>query len=83
MNLNTKIKAGENEGNDAEHEFVVIGYKTVNSLDAQWNTNLPELHYDNAQEYALAVWVNRQGELTPLQAVGGTLDSHTATSIMD
>jgi len=73
MNLTTEIKAGENEGNHAEHEFVVIGFKTVSSTDAHWNTALPELYYDNVQIYALAVWVSRQGELTPLQAVGGNL----------
>ena len=73
MNLNTEITAGENEGEHANHEFVVIGFKSISSKNAQWDVALPKLHYSNAQEYALAVWVNRQGKLTPLQVVGGNL----------
>ena len=73
MSLNTEIKAGENKGEHAEHEFVVIGYKSISSTGTHWNTTLPKLHYNHAQKQALAVWVNRQGDPTPLQAIGGNL----------
>jgi len=73
MNLVSHIKAGENRGRTARHEFVVVGYKTVDSSSAQWVTTLPALHYSTASHFALAVWVNRLNDLTPLQAVGGEL----------
>ena len=73
MDLSTKIKAGENRGNRAEHEFVVVGFKSISSSTSQWQTRLPKLHYDNVKEYSIAVWVNQQDDLTPLQAVGGSL----------
>ena len=73
MNLANQITAGENEGRRARHEFVVIGYKSVESLDTKWVTNLPKLHYTAVETYALAVWVHRKDDMTPLQAVGGDL----------
>ena len=73
MDLLSQIKAGENQGRTARHNFVVVGYKSLNSVDAQWLTNLPNLYYTGAKHYALAVWVSREGAPTPLQAVGGDL----------
>ena len=73
MNLVSHIQAGENTGRTASHEFVVVGYKTLDSNDNHWITSLPELHYTAAKEYAIAVWINRSDDPTPLQAVGGKL----------
>jgi len=73
MNLVSDIKAGENTGRSARHEFVVVGYKTINSNNGHWATSLPALHYTAARQYAIAVWVNRLNDPTPLQAVGGQL----------
>lgn len=73
MGLLSQITAGENEGRTARHEFVVLGYKSHNSVNTQWMTNLPSLSYIGAKRYALAVWVNREDDPTPLQAVGGDL----------
>lgn len=73
MDLLSQIKAGENQGRTAKHNFVVVGYKSLNSVNAQWLTNLPNLYYTGAKHYALAVWVSREDDPTPLQAVGGYL----------
>lgn len=73
MDLVSHIKAGENTGRTARHEFVVVGFKTLDSSNAHWVTRLPALHYSAARQYALAVWVNHVNDLTPLQAVGGEL----------
>ena len=73
MDLVSHIEAGENTGRSALHEFVVVGYKTINSNNGQWTTSLPPLHYEAAREYAIAVWVNRLNDPAPLQAVGGKL----------
>ena len=45
MGLVNQIMAGENEGRTARHEFVVVGFKSLNSVNNQWKTNLPPLHY--------------------------------------
>jgi hypothetical protein len=73
MDLVSHIEAGENTGRSARHEFVVVGYKTINSDNGHWTTSLPALHYESARQYAIAVWVNRVNDPTPLQAVGGEL----------
>ena len=77
MDLVSQIKAGENTGRTARHEFVVVGYKTIDSNNSRWATSLPTLHYTAARQYALAVWVNRLNDPTPLQAVGGELPQST------
>jgi hypothetical protein len=73
MGLMSQILAGENTGRSARHEFVVIAYKSLGSANAQWKTSLPALHYTDAKHHALAVWVSRNDDPTPLQAVGGEL----------
>ena len=73
MDLISHIEAGENTGRSARHEFVVVGYKTINSNNGHWATSLPKLHYEAARQYAIAVWVNRLNDPTPLQTVGGEL----------
>ena len=77
MDLVSHIKAGENTGRTARHEFVVVGYKTINSNNGQWTASLPALHYKAARQYAIAVWVNRLSDPTPEQAVGGELPQFT------
>ena len=73
MSLVSQIRAGENTGRTAPHEFVVVGYKTIGSRNGRWVTGLPELHYTAARRYALAAWINRLNDPTPLQAIGGEL----------
>jgi len=74
MGLKSQITAGENRGRAAQHEFVVVGYRTDVSASGDWKLALPRLHYDGAnKEYALAVWVSGSHNPAPLQAVGGIL----------
>lgn len=80
MELNSYIKAGENTGRIARHEFVVVGYKMLDSGNGAWMTSLPVLHNKEAKQYALAVWVSRQNDPTPLQAVGGQLPLFTKSA---
>jgi hypothetical protein len=77
MDLVSHIKAGENTGRTARHEFAVVRYKTIGSDNGHWATSLPALHYTAARQYALAVWVNHSNDPTPLQAVGGELPQFT------
>ncbi len=73
MDLVSKITAGENTGRTARHEFVVVGYKTITSVNSKWKTNLPALHYTGARRHALAAWVSYKDNPTPIQATGGEL----------
>jgi hypothetical protein len=73
MDLESRIAAGENKGRTSQHEFVVIGFKSLQSRDGHWQTRLPELHYRDTEPRALAVWVTNSSSLKPLQAVGGYL----------
>lgn len=77
MDQKTVVTAGENNGRTLHHDFVALNVYTV-SL---------QMRYDGFQAIeriagigqqpevrALAAWVTRQGQLTPLQAVGGYLN---------
>lgn len=76
--LSSKVTAGENDGRTLRHEFVAIGMADKElapdiggALVAQ--VTLPRPNVPDARRRALAVWVARRGELTPLQATGGWL----------
>ena len=74
MGLTTEIQAGENAGRHSPHEFVVLAQKQLASDNGRWRDRLPTLDRSwGARRLALAVWVSRPGDLTPLQATGGYL----------
>lgn len=75
MDLSTQIKAGENAGRLAEHQFVVLGLARATSKDTHWRVKLPKAKL-TAAHYALAVWVTRGDDPTPLQATGGYLPAN-------
>ena len=76
MDLMSNIKRGENAGRTAHHEFVVVGFNSYKSNNLNWNVMLPDLHYSNVKNYALAVWVSEYNNPTPLQVVGGLLPNY-------
>ena len=76
MDLTSRIERGENEGRTANHEFVVVGFDDLESDDLTWEMKLPELHYNKAKKYALAVWVSEEDNPTPLQVVGGLMPNY-------
>ena len=76
MDLSSHITKGENKGRQAKHEFVVVGFNSSESSNAQWEMMLPDLHYLQAKNYALAVWVSGDNDPTPIQAVGGNLPGY-------
>ena len=76
MGLESSITAGENQGRTLRHDFVVIGFKSLQGANAHWHTRLPELRSRDTEPRALAVWVTDSGRLKPLQAVGGYLDGY-------
>jgi hypothetical protein len=72
MGLVSEIRAGENRGRTAHHEFVVLAHKRYSGEDGHWQGQLPTPSL-KAARYAVVAWVGRRGDPTPLQAVGAYL----------
>lgn len=71
------VRAGENAGRTLRHEFVVLALADVplESEESFWQANATLVRPKPAGvgRYALAAWVTRRDELTPVQATGGWL----------
>ena len=68
------VRAGENSGLTLRHEFVALALLTARLEEGSARVKLPSPAREGVARTALAVWVTRRGELTPLQATGGWLD---------
>jgi hypothetical protein len=77
--LNSDVKAGENKGHRLRHEFVVLNLvnspMTGSDKVARGNFTVNLHHYPSENALAITVWVTRPGQLQPLQATGGWLES--------
>ena len=73
MDIHSTITAGENEGNKAKHEFVVLDHRKVSSRSNKWKLQLPKIDTKDTMQFALVVWVSRPGHPKPIQVVGGPL----------
>lgn len=67
----SKVSAGENSGETLHHEFIAL--KLAHGALGH-DLALPVPKVAGVARHALAVWVTRHGELTPLQATGGWID---------
>jgi len=67
----SQVKAGENRGETLHHEFIAL---KLASAPPGRDLTLAVPKVAGVPRHALAVWVTRRGELTPLQATGGWLD---------
>jgi hypothetical protein len=72
MGLVSEIRAGENRGRTAHHEFVVLAHRRYEGKAGRWQGDLPKPVLQ-ARRYAVVAWVSRRGDPSPLQAVGGYL----------
>ncbi len=70
----SEVQAGENRGRKLRHDFVVLELKTAKLSGGIAELNLPKSAEKGIGRQALAVWVTRQGALTPVQATGGWLE---------
>ena len=74
MNLETRVGAGENNGETLRHDFVALGVVSV-PLDKAGTgysatARLPEIS-PGPIEYAIVAWVSDREKQTPIQSVGG------------
>jgi len=78
FDLSTAIKAGENRGRHLQHDFVVLGQRSVRlpRLPHGYSIKQTELPKTNlaAKRIAIAAWVSSENDLSPIQATGGWLD---------
>jgi hypothetical protein len=78
FNLVTEVKAGENRGQKLEHDFVVLGYLTAPLLSSLEgfiaSTEMPPAKI-KVSRMAIAAWISREHDQTPIQSVGGWLES--------
>jgi hypothetical protein len=77
--ISSRVTAGENGGATLEHDFVVLGIRSValvrNSADGvlKATVELPQAAGVAFAHHAVAAWVTQGGSLTPVQATGGWL----------
>ncbi len=74
MGLKTSIKAGENSGHAASHEFVNLKYTSKNATDRKWSFALPSYDRMEATQLALVAWISKSGDPRPIQSVGGYIN---------
>jgi len=72
--ITSAVRAGENEGRTLRHDFVALAVVHAPLKAGMVELKLPMPAVAGVTRHALAVWVTRRGELTPLQATGGWLD---------
>ena len=77
------VRAGENNGRSLRHDFVVLSL-----VHEKMGSGTQELRFPGASESAgrpersaLAAWVTKEGDINPLQAVGGWLPGAAMTGI--
>ena len=73
MNIHSNIRAGENSGKQAQHEFVVLSHDYYESNDNEWKLLWPKIDTTETTELSIAVWIDRPGNPAPIQSVGGPL----------
>ena len=76
FDIETNVGSGENRNRKLVHDFVVLGYKAL-PLTRQHDyysamSSLPDTVETSART-AIAAWINKRGNPTPLQAAGGWL----------
>ena len=77
FDLKTEVRAGENHGRTLEHDFVVLGYRSLAAIrDKSTHTasfSLPDVTAQSERK-AIAAWVSPRGDPRPIQVVGGWLN---------
>jgi hypothetical protein len=73
VGLTAEITRGENAGKKLPQDFVVLRFQSHVSQAGRWQIRMPKVDKPEGGKTAVAMWVNRKGSLTPLQAVGNWL----------
>jgi hypothetical protein len=73
MGLISAIKAGENTGRAAQHEFVVLAHSEHSSNTSHWNISLPSTNSYGESQRAVVAWVSIDNNPAPIQVTGGRI----------
>jgi len=74
-NIKNKIKAGENHGETLAHDFIVVKHIKKSSTDnANWQLKNLITEKLNYSPYAIAIWLDKKNDPTPIQATGRWLN---------
>ena len=73
MGLVSAIKAGENTGRAARHEFVVLAHSEHSSNTNHWNISLPSINSYGESQRAVVAWVSIDNNPAPIQVTGGRI----------
>jgi hypothetical protein len=77
FDIKTEVKAGENHNKQLKHNFTVLGYKSIPLYKDKSSyavmTELPDI-IETAPKMAVSAWINKENDMTPIQAVGGWLE---------
>jgi hypothetical protein len=79
--ININVRAGENNGRILRHDFVVLSLDHQKLVSSQQEFHLPPPALETASRpnrTALAAWITRGDDITPLQATGGWLPHNSA-----
>ena len=71
--ITSEVKAGENRGRTLRHDFVALAVHSARLVNGTAELRLLKSTEAGIPRQALAVWVTRHGDRTPLQATGGWL----------
>ncbi len=78
FDIKTDVKAGENNNKELKHDFTVLGYKSIplykDNATYSVMTELPDI-IETAPRMAVSAWVNKENDMTPIQAAGGWLEN--------
>ncbi|MBI3885873.1 MAG: DUF1223 domain-containing protein [Opitutae bacterium] len=69
--ISSDVRSGENGGLTLRHEFVALSLQSTRLVTGAAELALTPVKVAGVTRRALAVWVTRRGELTPVQATGG------------
>jgi hypothetical protein len=78
--ISINVRAGENNGRSLRHDFVVLSLDHQKLASSPQEFHLPSFAPENASRpnrTALAAWITRPGDITPLQATGGWLSPNS------
>ena len=79
LDIHSNVKAGENRGKILEHNFVVLRYKNITASKDGDNYFGSVRNFDisryQVKNFAIAAWVTRDDDPTPIQATGGWLNA--------
>lgn len=79
--ININVRAGENNGRSLRHDFVVLSLDHQKLVSSSQEFHLPSPALETASRpnrTALAAWITRADNITPLQATGGWLPHNPA-----